>query len=636
MTIVLRGRESLLQGEGSQVTKLERKMKVCVMQTANALLAVIHDRGQKGQKLERVYRVLYNKELYLLAYARLYPNDGAMTKGVTDETVDGMSTDKIDALIEEIRYERFKWTPVRRVYIPKSNGKTRPLGIPTWKDKLLQEVIRMVLNAYFEPQFSEYSHGFRPERGCHTALETVRKTWTGTKWFIEGDIAQYFDTIDHDVLIGILSKHIDDGRFLRLMRELLRAGYMEDWKFNRTYSGTPQGGVVSPILSNIYLNEFDQWVEKTLIPAYTQGKRRRTYLPYARVNNKLSYMREVGKTQGVKELIKERRQHPSVDPNDPKFRRLFYIRYADDFLCGLAGTKEEAEEIKRKIKEWMQDNLKLTLSDEKTLITHATTEAAKFLGYDIATQIVQDKLDVKGRRATNGNISLRVPARVIENKCVRYKRRGKIVHRAELIHESDYSIILKYQQEYRGIVQYYLLAPNVYWFGRLQRVMKISLLKTLANKYKSTSRKMLRKYEATVQTSDGKTLKCLEVKVPREGKDPLVARFGGIALERKENIALRDEMQVPWLLNSRTEILKRMLADECELCGSRQDIQVHHIRKLADLKKKGRSERPHWMEVMVAMKRKTLVVCQECHYNIHAGRPTRAKKSLESRIHGNM
>lgn len=596
------------------------------MQKANSLLAAIHDRGQKGQKLERVYRMLFNRELYLVAYARLYPNDGAMTKGITDETVDGMSMDKIDALIEEIRYERFKWTPVRRVYIPKANGKTRPLGIPTWKDKLVQEVLRMILNAYLEPQFSRHSHGFRPERGCHTALEEVRKTWTGTKWFIEGDIAQYFDTINHDVLMDIMRKYVDDERVLRLIRGLLEAGYMENWKFNRTYSGTPQGGVISPILSNIYLNEFDQWMEKTLIPEYTQGKKRKTHLPYARVNNRLSDMRLAGETEGAKELVKERRKHPSVDPHDPKYRRLFYIRYADDFLCGFAGTMQEAEEIKQKTKDWMQDNLKLTLSDEKTLITQATKEAAKFLGYEIATQIVQDKLDVRGRRATNGNISLRVPAKVIENKCAKYMRRGKIIHRAELIHETDFSIILKYQQEYRGIVQYYLLAPNVCWFQRLQRVMKISLLKTLANKYKSTSRKMLKKYEATVEIPGGRTLKCLEVKIERDGKDPLIARFGGIALERKENIALKDDAQTPpLLLNHRSELLTRMLANECDLCGSKRNIQIHHIRKMADLKKKGRKERPAWMETMVAMKRKTLIVCRECHWNIHAGRPTRAK-----------
>lgn len=607
------------------------------MQDANSLLTAIHSRGQKGQKLERVYRMLFNKELYLMAYARLYPNDGAMTKGVTNETVDGMSMDKIDALIEDLRYERFKWTPVRRVYIPKSNGKTRPLGIPAWKDKLVQEVMRMILNAYFEPQFSRNSHGFRPQRGCHTALEAIRKTWTGTKWYIEGDIAQYFDTINHDVLMNIMSKHVDDGRFLRLVKELLKAGYIENWKYNRTYSGTPQGGVISPILSNIYLNEFDHWVEETLIPEYTQGKRRRTHLPYARINNKLSYMSKKGKTEGVKELVKERRKLPSVDPYDPNYRRLFYIRYADDFLCGFAGTREEAEEIKRKIKEWLQETLKLTLSDEKTLITQATKEAAKFLGYEITTQIIQDKLDDKGRRATNGNISLQVPAKVIEDKCAKYMRRGKIVQRAELTHETDFSIILKYQQEYRGIVQYYQLAPNVCWFQRLHRVMKISLLKTLADKYKSTSRKMLRKYQTTVEMPDGKILKCLEVKIEREGKAPLIARFGGIALERKEDVALKDDARIPpWLLNARNEILKRMLANECELCGSRRNIQVHHIRKMADLKKRGRRERPAWMETMIAMKRKTLVVCRECHYDIHAGRPTRAKESLESRIHGNM
>ena len=239
------------------------------MRTAETVLNVIRDRGERGLPLEDIYRQLYNRELYLRAYGHLYSNQGAMTKGTTSETVDEMSLAKIDRIIDALRYERFRWTPVRRVNIPKPNGQTRPLGIPTWTDKLLQEVIRMILEAYYEPQFSDHSHGFRPGLGCHTALNDVVTHWTGVRWFVEGDIKGCFDNIDHDVLLSVLGEKLHDNRFLNLLKYLLKTGYMEDWKYGRTLSGTPQGSVVSPILANVYLDRLDKFVENVLIPAHT-------------------------------------------------------------------------------------------------------------------------------------------------------------------------------------------------------------------------------------------------------------------------------------------------------------------------------------------------------------------------------
>jgi len=238
------------------------------MRDAETVLAIIRERGKQGLPLEDVYRVLYNPELYLRAYGRLYKNRGAMTKGTTDETVDAMSMAKIECLIDEVRHERHRWTPVRRVYIPKKKGGQRPLGLPTWEDKLLQEAMRSILEAYYEPQMSEHSHGFRPNRGCHAALQEIQ---TNSRWFVEGDIAQFFDTMNHDVLLAILAEKIHDQRFLRLTRHLLESGYLEEWKFNKTLSGCPQGGVISPLLSNIYLDKLDQYGEHVLIPKYTRG-----------------------------------------------------------------------------------------------------------------------------------------------------------------------------------------------------------------------------------------------------------------------------------------------------------------------------------------------------------------------------
>src|SRR6266704_6846474 len=244
------------------------------MRNADTVLTIIRERGQKQLPLERIYRLLYNKELYLRAYARLYPNKGAMTRGMTTETVDKMSQAKIERLIDAIRHERYSWTPTKRISIPKKNKKLRPLGLPTWSDKLLQEVLRSILEAFYEPQFSAHSHGFRPERGCHSALITVDRSWQGTKWFLEGDIRGCFDHIDHDILMGILREKIKDNRFLRLIENMLKAGYCEEWKYQPTLSGTPQGGIVSPILSNIYLDKLDKFVEQSIIPEHTRGQRR--------------------------------------------------------------------------------------------------------------------------------------------------------------------------------------------------------------------------------------------------------------------------------------------------------------------------------------------------------------------------
>jgi hypothetical protein len=290
-------------------------------------------------------------------------------------------------------------------------------------------------------------------------------------------------------------------------------------------------------------------------------------------------------------------------------------------LLGFSGPRAEAEEIKRAIKDFLHETLKLELSEEKTLITHARTEAAKFLGYQIVVQHANDKLDRRGQRQVNETIGLRVPKEVIEQKCALYMRRGKPAQRAEMLADSDYSIISKYQAEYRGVVQYYLLAHNVGWFNKVQWVAETSLLKTLTGKHKSSVAAMAQKYKATTQTPKGPR-KCLKVEVQREnGKKPLVAQFGGIPLQRKQDAILVDHTPQFYMTN-RSELLKRVLAETCELCGSKEQVEVHHIRKLADVEKPGKKEKPKWMKHMAARRRKTLVVCRRCHDAIHAGRST--------------
>jgi retron-type reverse transcriptase len=213
------------------------------MQNAGTVLDVLRERGRRGLPLDELYRQLFNPQLYLLAYGRIYSNKGAMTPGATGETADGMSLGKIGRIIDALRHERYRWSPAKRIYIPKKNGKQRPLGLPPWSDKLVGEVVRLLLEAYYEPSFSDRSHGFRPGRGCHTALREVASTWTGTTWFIEGDVADCFGSLDHQIMLSTLAEKIHDNRFLRLMRNMLKAGYLEDWLWNATLSGIPQGGL---------------------------------------------------------------------------------------------------------------------------------------------------------------------------------------------------------------------------------------------------------------------------------------------------------------------------------------------------------------------------------------------------------
>jgi group II intron reverse transcriptase/maturase len=594
------------------------------MRNAETILGIIRERGRRGLPLEDVYRQMFNPQLYLLAYGRIYRNKGVMTPSVTAETVDGMSLAKIERVIEQLRYERFRWHPTRRVYILKKNGKQRPLGMPTWTDKLVQEVIRLILDAYYDPQFSTHSHGFRPERGCHTALQEITRTWRGTTWFIEGDISRCFDKLDHSVLIQTLGERIHDNRFLRLINGALKAGYLEEWRYNKTLSGTPQGGVVSPILSNIYLDRLDKFVETTLLPAHNRGAKRQRSKEYHR--HSCNYLNAVkrGDLARAKELRRKMQSIPRGETHDPNYRRLRYIRYADDFLLGFAGPREEAEEIKRQIGMFLRDTLKLELSEAKTLITHARSEEAHFLGYEVVVH-QNDQRHSEGERTINGTVGLKVPEAVIKSKCARYMKNGKPIHRVELVNNEVYSIIVQYQLEYRGVINYYQMAYNLHRLNQLKWVMETSLTKTLAHKLRTTVRKVYRRYGTQIETEYG-SMKGLEETVEREGREPLVAKWGGIPLRWKKETVLNDQ-PIPVINGSRTEIVERLLADTCELCGSHEDCEVHHIRALKNLKMKGRKEKPQWIIAMAARHRKTLVVCKSCHNDIHAGDLARKRKT---------
>jgi group II intron reverse transcriptase/maturase len=587
------------------------------MQSAATVLGVLRERGRRGLPLDGLYRQLFNPQLYLLAYGRIYANKGAMTPGATQETVDGMSQAKIGRIIDAMRHERYRVAPVRRVHIPKKDGKTRPLGLPTWPDKLVGEVVRLLLEAYYEPMFSGWSHGFRPGRGCHTALREIASTWTGTAWFIEGDIADCFGSLDHDVMIRILSEKIHDNRFLRLVRNMLTAGYLEDWKWGATLSGAPQGGVASPILSSIYLHKLDEFVEKVLIPEYTRGGRRARNPAYLDLQNQLAKARRRGDRAQARKLRRQMVSLPSADPDDPGYRRLRYCRYADDHLLGFTGPKAEAEEIKQRLAQFLREDLKLELSASKTLITHARTGAARFLGYEITVQH-NDSKATRRRRTVNGQVALRVPLDVIKAKSAPYLHRGKPAKQKALTNGGDYTIVATYGAIYRGIVQYYLLAGDVYRLHRLRWVMETSMLKTLAGKHHSSMSKMAARHKAKIATPHGPRT-CFEARIERDGRQPLVARFGEIPLHQRKTATVLDRQPIRADYPHK-ELLTRLLADICEICQQTGEVQVHHIRKLKELGTPGPLQ-PQWARAMATRRRKTLVVCAACHDLIHTRRP---------------
>jgi hypothetical protein len=375
--------------------------------------------------------------------------------------------------------------------------------------------------------------------------------------------------------------------------------------------------VVSPVLSNIYLDRFDTYIEQTLLPAHNRGARRTPYRPYMRLWRLAWDLEQRGDRDGGQALRKQMKTMPSRAPDDPGYRRLRYCRYADDWLLSFTGPRQEAEDVKARIGEFLRDQLKLELSPTKTLITHGRTRAARFLGYEIVVLHADHKRDHRGHRSINAAIGLRVPIDVIRAKCLPYLHHGAPIRRTERTVDTDFSIVAQFQAEFRGVAQYYKLAFNRHRLGKLKYVMERSLTKTLARKHRITVAQVYRRYHAVLATEHGPR-RGLQITVVRDGgRAPLVAQWGGISLARDTTpTALNDDPPRIWS-NRRSELVQRLLADTCELCGSGNQVEVHHIRALKDLNPTGRKQQPEWATRMAARRRKTLVVCRACHENIH-------------------
>lgn len=596
------------------------------MATNHPLLDIAHKCGVKEYVLKDIYRRMLDKSLFLIAYGNLYANKGALTPGTDDsQSMDGMSEERIDKLIESLRNGTFRWTPVRRVYIPKKRGGTRPLGIPNLNDKLVQEVMRMILESYYEPQFKDSSHGYRPKRSCHTALKDIVDKWRGVVWFVEGDIKGCFDNINHDYLLEQLEERVKDTKFLKLMRQMLEAGYLEEWKRYKTFSGTPQGGIISPLLSNLVLHGLDRYVEDELIPQFNQGKRRRYNLAYWRQRRMYQYHRKRGNHAKAKERKRRMQELPSGDQRDPNFRRLLYVRYADDFLIGVIGTKKEADEIKEKVGRKLAE-MGLAMSEEKTFITHARTQTARFLGFEVG--ISSDNIR-KISAVTNGRRHKRrsgqavprlyVPREVVTEWTRKYSKNGKPVRLTARLEMSDLEIINQYGSEVRGLANYYMPASDVSKaIGKVTWVALESAVKTLAFKYKKKTGVIWQEYWREVHT--GKKALYAEVPKPNKPGEVYKAMCGEVSFEAgtfHENIYDR-----VWTSSyDSNELVKRLTAQRCELCGRAEQCEVHHFNKLRNVQKKwaGRKDKPDWVKFMIQRRRKTVVVCKECHNKIHGG-----------------
>lgn len=583
-------------------------------------------------RFERLYRNLYNPEFYWMAYRNIYTNKGSMTPGTDGTTIDGMSGERIEKLIEMLKKRSYTPKPARRTYIAKKNNpaKKRPLGIPSGNDKLVQEIIRMILESIYEPNFSDASHGVRPKKSCHTALAKIQKTFTGTKWFVEGDIKACFDCFDHHVLIDILRKKIKDEAFIGLMWKFLKAGYMEQWEYHKTYSGTPQGSGMSPILANIYLNELDRYMEEYKVKFYSPD---RTVNPdhnrmagrifqykakNAKVWDTLTKEEQKQCAKTLRRMRAEQRSMPTHPVRETSYKSLQYVRYADDFIVGVMGSRKDAEMLKENLTIFLRDKLKLTLSAEKTKITN-TAENARFLNYDISVSRSQDIKRLKNgkrQRVYSGVVQLRMPHEVWAAKLLGYgaikiskdvsgKERWRAMPRGKLMNMTDIEILSRYNSEIRGLYNYYSLAGNVSTLNHFSSLMKYSMLKTYGSKYRCQVAKIKRQFY-----KDGKFTVAYETK---SGPNEAVFYNEGFKKKSEPSYGQVDMLDIYKKYDKPNSLAARLRSKHCELCGAEcTGLEMHQVKRLKDLK-----GQYAWELLMIQKRRKTLAVCPSCHIEIH-------------------
>lgn len=601
--------------------KDEREEKPQMKPTSEILERMNKNSGEHPDGIyTRLYRYLLREDIYMTAYKNLYANNGAGTKGVDNDTADGFSVEYVQQIISELKAQEYEPKPVKRTYIKKKSGKLRPLGIPSFKDKLIQDAVRQILESIYEPTFSDFSHGFRPNRSCHTALQQASKYFRGTKWFIEGDIKGCFDNIDHNVLLSLISKKVKDSKIVNLIGKFLKAGYIENWEYHKTYSGTPQGGILSPILANIYLHELDKKVE-LLRENFSEPNPKSRSLVYGRAIREINKLRkrygeltdDLQKKSLLKEIHRLETEKRKLPYKKATGKKIVYVRYADDFLIGVSGSREDCEKIKKELTAFISESLKLELSDEKTKITHSS-ENARFLGYDInVRRNNQTKRKANGtvQRTLNQSVELLVPMERIEKfmydrEIVVQGKDGSLIpwQRGAMAGLSDLEVLDTYNSQTRGICNYYSMASNFSKLTYFVYLMEYSCLKTLAKKHKTRISAIKKMYKfghswgIPYETKSGKN-RMMIIKFSDLKK--------GAVYHNADTIAHHVHF------NNSNALEDRLRANKCELCGTVDiPLEIHHINKLKNL-----SGKEQWEKAMIARKRKTLVVCQNCHKSIH-------------------
>ncbi|EID4389352.1 hypothetical protein LBY38_001618 [Vibrio vulnificus] len=579
-----------------------------------------------------LYKLMSKIPLYIAAYSRIKSKSGNMTKGTDGLNIDGTDLLRFQNIISDMKDESYKFKPARRSYIPKANGKKRPLGIATANDKMVQEVMRLVLEAIYEPTFSANSHGFRPDRGCHTALKAFRKGWSGCSWIIEGDIKSFFDEIDHEVLIKILRKRIKDERFLNLIRKSLKAGFIDNGTFHCPKVGTPQGSILSPLLANIYLDEFDKYVEnikerETCGKSHPLGKeyrRKQRLVQLARKDISLHELRSAERVEAVKEFKKLRADLMKTPTRDERckdrFVRLQYIRYADDWIIGVNGSRDLAGRLKDEAGKFLANELKLQLSYEKTHIRHAKTEKALFLGTELSigdtkqriATIKDKRTSAVTKRTTGWETRMRAPVRTLVAKLHQKgfcDAKGNPRGKGAWVTLDGFQIIELYNATLAGLLNYYSFADNYVMLTRVQYILKFSCAKTLAEKHKTKVKQIFAKhgFRLTYRLYDDKgvVIKSKHLKLVSNWKKD----------RNRFLISDTTSKDGPTLITRTLRTISKLEAPCC-ICGEPNGVAMHHVRHVRKMGEKVKG----FTRIHAQINRKQIPVCKDCHIKIHRGK----------------
>ena len=595
------------------------------------------------KRFVKLWKNLISVEWLAQGWGAIRRNKGSRTAGVDKMTDEQIDLELIRKLSDKLKNGTYRPKPVRRVLIPKANGKTRPLGIPTLEDRIVQQALKMLLEPVFEADFLRCSHGFRQGLSCHTALRNVAAHYSNSSWIIEGDIKGCFDNIPHGKLIEQIGRRVADEKILQLCWLFLKAGYLEDWSYHRTYSGTPQGGIISPLFANIHLHQLDEFLEKELSANILQTKKEsnaRRAPEYRKVDNKITSLRAKLKAEGeldrqslmqeIQKLEKQRKEMPCFSKDKRHPGKMWYTRYADDFVILVAGDKPETEAIKERVKAKLAE-IGLTLSDEKTKLTH-WSDAVIFLGYRI-----------KGKQRAKG-VGLRAVLSIPREKQQQVIERIQTVCGYYQIPEID--VMTQVGAMFRGWCNYYKYANSPQRvFSKIGSLTWWAYAHYNARKHKSSIKQMLERetkagrYAAVEQ--NGRTRKTfLRMVGKRTVKldlfPPRTGQIRAIGNRQKWEVDLQPVRLLNWA--SGRSLMTKTIAIErakgvCERCKEKPVSQVHHTRPMRGKSFLARVQSDHdQQETAIAL-------CKKCHLEVHQGsfnskKPSRNAGCGESRLSG--